>query len=309
MALRHLVLHACITATALCTLLACHPAGGKIPESGEQGGEVDSTLRIALLPTVEALPLYVAQAEGLFDSLGLRVELLTFQAAMDADTAFWHGTAQGLLTDGVKVALWQRDSLPVHVLLRAPLQIELIVHPGTGIKRPADLKDKIIALTRLSSLDYVADGILQAGNLAGTDLNRPQINDITLRKDMTLQGQVDGALLPQPFAAIALAHGARRVPTRGIAGRTGAALILREGPRLNQVEPRLIEAYDLACGRINARGTPALARLPLDELPPDSLFSMPAMGRATTAPDSLNGRLSQWALRREQLLRPDNDEE
>ena len=61
---------------------------------------VDSTaLRIAVLPTMDCLPFYVAQKCGLFDSIGVKVNLITFQAAMDADTAFCNNRVDGNVTE------------------------------------------------------------------------------------------------------------------------------------------------------------------------------------------------------------------
>ena len=81
--------------------------------------EYDSTaLHVALVPTMDNLPLYYAKETGIYDSLGLNIELLTYSSAMDCDTAFTNGEADGVVSDIVKANLWRSRGDSVKVVMR-----------------------------------------------------------------------------------------------------------------------------------------------------------------------------------------------
>ena len=62
--------------------------------------EDSAALKIAVLPTLDCLPLYVAQELGLYDTTLVDVRLKPFTAQMDCDTALMGTTAEGAVTDG-----------------------------------------------------------------------------------------------------------------------------------------------------------------------------------------------------------------
>ena len=49
-------------------------------------GKDSTILTLGVLPTIDCLPFYYADSVGLFDFYGLKMNLVTFDAAMDADT-------------------------------------------------------------------------------------------------------------------------------------------------------------------------------------------------------------------------------
>ena len=66
-------------------------------------------IRVALLPTMDCLPYFVADKCGIYSTLGIDVRLDVFEAAMDADTAFANGHADILVTDIVKTIIKQEE--------------------------------------------------------------------------------------------------------------------------------------------------------------------------------------------------------
>ena len=172
----------------------------------------DSTaLKLGVLPTMECLPFYYADSIGLFDSLGVKVKLVTFESAMDADTAFVNGTIDGIVSDLVKACIWQGKGDTAQVAMVGELKMWLITAPKARLLKAESIKEKIIGITRHSSVDYFADKILESVKLQSIDLNKPQINNIRLRGTMVDQDQYDGAILPEPYASEAVARGAKRL--------------------------------------------------------------------------------------------------
>ena len=70
-----------------------------------------SALKVAVLPTLDCLPLYVAEYYQLFDSVHGGVRLKHFNAQMDCDTAIERGRVEGSSTGYPYAATWTKTSL------------------------------------------------------------------------------------------------------------------------------------------------------------------------------------------------------
>lgn len=62
-------------------------------------GEGVQTLSLALLPVLDILPLYVAQQNGYFEQVGVKVEMIPVKSPQERDTLVQAGEAEGMLTD------------------------------------------------------------------------------------------------------------------------------------------------------------------------------------------------------------------
>ena len=194
-------------------LCACQ-YGSVDNEKGAKDSD-SAVIHIAVLPTEECKPFYVAQQLGLYDSLGVEVKLDTFLAAMDADTAFMNDKVQLLVSDSLKAlylnSIVKRDS--ILSILTDTLQLSMLTGKPTRIKNISSLKEKIIAVTRNSAIDYFADKTMDKAGIKREYLNRPQINNIELRAYMLNLNQYDGAILPEPYATQCEEQGAYRINT------------------------------------------------------------------------------------------------
>ena len=167
--------------------------------------EADSTgidtivLRVAVMPTMNCMPLFYAERSGLADSLGLEMELLRYQAQMDIDTAILRGHADIAFTDLIRVA---RLSKQVTLRPRASCDepLSLISLKAKRVKRVNQMKEQMIAVSRLSATDYWCDRLLDSTHTSYDDIYRPQINDVRLRAEMLRQGLIDAAMMGEPFA-------------------------------------------------------------------------------------------------------------
>lgn len=270
----------------------------------------DSTqLTIAVLPTVDCLPLYVADSLGLFDSLGVHVQLLTYEAAMDADTAFQRGCADGCVTDLVKATTWCSMGDSLRVILCGDINLSLVTAHTARIREVKSLKEKILGVTRNSVVDYTVDQMLATNGMIPKDLNRPQINNIYLRQRMVEQNQYDGALLPEPYASLSVAHGAKRILTTAELPHTNPLLALAFRDTVIHSRPvdlhKVAQAYNLAVDYINThRSNPhnhLLHFLPLSQTVPDTIYTLPPFSKHQHPSDSLLLQVRHWCQTRSLL--------
>ena len=268
---------------------------------GEAVEEDSTALRLGVLPTMDCLPFYYADSMGLFRSEGVQVSLVTFDAAMDADTAFMNGSIDGLVSDLVKACVWRENGDSLHVGMVGDLRLWLITAAKARLLKTESIKEKIIGLTRNSATDYFADKVLASVKLQSLDLNKPQINNIRLRTLMVDQDQYDGAILPEPYASEAVARGAKRLDGTSDLNVNGLLCVLWNDSigkaRTEDIE-KIRKVYDLAVTRLNADSTATV----LEYLPqahrmylPDTLFNYVPLSPSLQFNDSMMNDVRIWA--------------
>lgn len=278
---------------------------GSCGGTDEQTPAADSTvLKLGVLPTVDCLPFYYADSVGLFDSLGVDVKLVTFDAAMDADTAFQNGGTDGLVSDLVKATIWQGQGDTAHVAMVSELRMWLITSPKARLLKAESLREKIIGITRHSALDYFTDKILESVKLQSIDLNKPQINNLQLRNMMVNQDQIDGAIMPEPYASEAVGRGAKRLLGTPTMKMENLMCVLFKDSvykhRKDDVD-KIQKAYDLAVVAMNRENhLNALTYLPLSHRMhmPDTLFVYSPLTPSKAFSDSMMVDIKKWAAGR-----------
>lgn len=217
----------------------------------KQKKEDSLALKIAVLPTLDAFPLYLAKERGLYDKHKVDVRLKRFNAQMDADTAIAGGSVEGVMTDLVRAERLKKNGLQLDYLASTNLYWLLISNRSSRIKTLSQLGDKMVAMTRYSATDYLTDQVLQGVKLTG-DVYRVQINDVDLRLDMLINNEIDALWLPEPHAtkAISLKHSVI-ADSRKMDVRLGV-MAFRQGDNYRKKQQTaLIKVYNEACDSIN----------------------------------------------------------
>src|SRR5512136_1035380 len=94
-------------------LSACQPANTPKAPAVPAGAE---TLRFAVLPILESLPMYVAQKEGLFEKHHLKVELIPVASAPERDQVFAAAQVDGMINEALVTALINKDQVLAQVV-------------------------------------------------------------------------------------------------------------------------------------------------------------------------------------------------
>ena len=257
-------------------------------------------IRVALLPTMDCLPYFVADKCGIYSTLGIDVRLDVFEAAMDADTAFANGHVDILVTDIVKTIIMQSKGDSVGVLHNYDVPLFLLTSQTARVYSLKNINEKIVAITRNSWDDMSADCMLESVGLKSEEMNKPQINSLKLRTSMLVNNQYDGAILPEPYATFAESCGAKRLcSTRNFRLKTGVALaddsIIDERKKEMKF---FVKAYNLAVDTINNRIASSrniLGFLPVSINLCDSLVRVDAYEHSTELSDTTYQLVYKWA--------------
>ena len=162
-----------------------------------------ATLKVAVMPTLDCLPLYVAESCGLFEQQGADIRLVPFMAQMDCDTAFARGHVEAMVTDLVRAERLRQQGIKVGYVTATDLSWLLLTAKHARIKQLKQLDDKMIAMTRFSATAMQADQLVDSAGLATERVFRIQVNNVLTRLNMLENGIMDAMLLPEPQATTA----------------------------------------------------------------------------------------------------------
>lgn len=244
---------------ALLLLCACSKEQPK--EEVQQvtvGGLDDDVLRIAVTPTLDCLPLYLAQQKGWFDHEGVSVQLIPYQAQMDQDTAIVRSRVHGMTTDTVRMDWLKQNGTPVEQVAKTTLSWQLITNKAARLTLLTQLDDKMVAMTRHSATDMLAQQIIEKSGLEPEHVFRIQINDINVRLSMLQNGIMDAMFLPEPQATVARTEGHPVLMSTDETGQHLGVLVFRSDvmadTAMHSRVERFVKVWKQASDSIAARG-------------------------------------------------------
>ena len=190
-------------------LSAC---GGAAPAARE-----DPTLKIAVLPILDALPMYVAEAQGYFKDAGINVEFMPVASAAERDQVMQAGQADGMINDLISTVLYNKDAQKIAIVRFARTaspdqpQYSIVASKDSGITSPDQLKGVDIGISEGTVIAYTTDRLLQHAGLTKDDIKTTNVPKIPDRLQLLAESKLKAANMPEPFATLAEQGGAVRV--------------------------------------------------------------------------------------------------
>jgi NitT/TauT family transport system substrate-binding protein len=213
--------HFILTLVTLLSLAmgACAQAATPAPETTAAATEAAGaaelvTLKIAVLPILEALPMYVADQKGYFTANGVKVEFIPVQSAAERDQVMAAGQADGMINDLVSTLFYNKDSIQIQIVRFARTatpefpQYRILAAKDSGIETVEDLKGVPIGISEGSVIAYTTDRLLQAEGLAPEDIMTAAVPRIPDRLSLLASGELKAANMPDPFSLLAIQGGA-----------------------------------------------------------------------------------------------------
>ena len=184
------------------------PAGNQPPAS---------TLKIAVLPIIDALPMYVAQQEGLFAKHGVNVEFVPVASAPERDQLLAAAGADGTINETLAVMLFNKEKPQMQVVRYALRPTEesghffIIASPKSGISSVDGLKGVEIGVSQGTVIEYVTDRLLQAGSFTKDEIKTIAVPKISDRMALLASGELQAGVMPDPLAALVVSQGGKIV--------------------------------------------------------------------------------------------------
>jgi NitT/TauT family transport system substrate-binding protein len=173
------------------------------------------TVRVAMLPILDALPMYVAMAQGYFAAQNINVQVVPAASAAERDQLIQAGQADAMINDLVSTLFYNRDHTSIAVVRFARTasskfaQYFILAGGTSGITDVNGLKGVPIAISDGTVIAYITDRLLQAEGLSQADIKTVAMPKIADRLAALSGGTVKAATIPDPTAAAAMAAGAK----------------------------------------------------------------------------------------------------
>lgn len=174
----------------------------------EQSSNTDQ-LTIGVMSSMDYLPLAVAEQRGYFKENDLDVTIQKFYSPNDRDAALQSNNLDGTILDYTGGAIQASGGIPLQFVSQCDGTFEMIVSNDSEIYSINDFKNKKIAISRNTVIDFCTDLILSLAGMTTSDVEMIEINKIPLRLEMLNNNKIDAAMLPDPFSTIAKSEGNR----------------------------------------------------------------------------------------------------
>lgn len=174
----------------------------------------DVTVRVAVIPVIDTLPMFVAEAEGLYARHGVKVELVPVASAPERDQLLQAGQADGTLNELLSVMLFNREKVQLqavrygHMASPGAGHFFLLASGKSGITDVEQLKGVEIGISRGTIIEYLTDRLLEAEGFTPEDIRYVAVPKIPDRMALLASGELQAAVMPDPLGGLAVQQGA-----------------------------------------------------------------------------------------------------
>jgi NitT/TauT family transport system substrate-binding protein len=171
------------------------------------------TLKIAVLPIIDTLPMYVAQQEGLFAEYNVNVEFVPVASAPERDQLLAAGQADGTINETLAVMLFNRETVQMqavrYALRPAPGygHFFIIASDKSDITSVEGLKGVEIGVSQGTVIEYVTERLLQAEGFTADEIKTIAVPKIPDRMSLLASGELKAGVMPDPLASLVVAQG------------------------------------------------------------------------------------------------------
>jgi NitT/TauT family transport system substrate-binding protein len=219
------------------------------------------TLKLAMLPIIDALPVYVAQQEGLFAKRNLNIEVTPVASAPERDQLISAGQADGMINETLSTFFFNREKIQVQIVRYALTPTEnaghffILASAKSGITTPEQLKGVEIGVSQGTIIEYVTYRLLEKAGLKTEEIKTIAVPKMPDRMALLASGDLQAAVMPDPLAALSVSQGAKVVLDDSGSPEFGFSVYTFRKETIDQ-EPEAIRAFlaaiDEAIALINA---------------------------------------------------------
>lgn len=237
---------------------------GTPTETVDKPAEIVRPVRIGTLTTEDALPLWVAEQEGLFAKAGLTdVEIVTFQSAQERDTAFTSGAIDAFMGDLIAAANLEHagTSVTVATVMLGSTPAEgrfgIVAAPKSGITTLSALAGVPIATSSDTIQEYVLDGLMRQAGVPADNVKKEEVKKVPVRFDLLMAGKLKAAALPEPLLSLAVKQGAILVADDTTGENLSQTVLVFSDAYLRseggiETEAKVLDAWDAGVEAVDA---------------------------------------------------------
>ena len=273
-------------------------------------------LKIALLPILDSLPYYVAEARGYFKESAVEVKAVPVASGLERDQLMQAGVIDGMLNEMITTANFNRERVQIKSVIAArkaypnyPL-FRILSSPAGKLTLPDDMAGIVIGVSKNTIIEYVTDRLLAAKGLNKQTIVKRSVPVIPERYQLLLQGQLKAATLPDPLAKSAIEAGAGTVTDDSAHPQYSVSVLSFKVDSLDKKSDSIrafLKAWDRAAADINQDPESHRALLLQKIRVPQNIrqtYKIPPFPRRETPTAGQWDDVMQWMVDKELLAKP-----
>lgn len=166
-----------------------------------------AALHVALVPNRDCLPIYYAERTGIYDSLGLKLQIASYGSQMDCDTTLMGNIADGGWCDKIRKGKYGKRMSHLETMWEGTQRWEIFTSKALRIRKVSSLVGHTIGIARSSAENEYLHLILKAEKVNADNIYYPQINNLKMRAQMLTGDQIDAAVITWPYTSFARSEG------------------------------------------------------------------------------------------------------
>lgn len=196
---------------------AAASSAGESSAVASSAASADVTLTVGTLATEDILPLWVAEAEKLYDSHGVNVDVVVFQSATELISGVSAGEVDLAMTDIMVTASIFASGTDVQmqwVTLGTSAdqgRFGIMAGPDSTIDSLEQLAGVPIGVGSNTILEYVMDKLLEGAGVTGDQVVVEELQKLPVRFQAMVSGDVAAAALPGTLLALGEASGCKLI--------------------------------------------------------------------------------------------------
>lgn len=183
-----------LTTTAM--LAGCGNQTADVASAKEEAKDL-GTLRIGVMAAADSAPILLAEEKGYFEELGLTVDLEVFTNGATKQSSIQAGELDGAMVSMIQYLNNKAAGLDAVMTTTTDGMFPIVLSPNFEEKQ--DVK---VGLMEVSVVNYLADQYLK-----DYTVEKVFINEMPVRMQMLMAGELDMAVLPEPMASTAQLKG------------------------------------------------------------------------------------------------------
>lgn len=271
------------------------------------GPQSEVTIRVGVLPILDALPMYVAEAQGYFAEQGVDVEFVPVSSAAERDQLMQSSQIDSMINDLVSTTLYNDEETQIVIVRFSRTatpqypQFRVLAAAGSGIETVEDLRGVPIGVSEGTVIAYTTERLLQGAGFSPEDIQTVAVPRIPDRMALLGSGELAAANLPDPLASLAIQGGATVViddtadPEIGNSVISFRADFLRDNPGAVRA---FLAAVEQATGDINSDKSQWADLLTEQSLVPEPLlgtYEIPDFPPASVPSEEQFADVLSWA--------------
>ena len=161
-----------------------------------------ANLKIGVMPSYDSTPILWAKDQGIFEEMGLDVEINVYSNGNDRDTQIQTGAVDAVVSDIMGLVSLIEANIEVQALSKTDTVFSVV-----SAKNAMSNTDLSLGMAEISVTQYAVDQGLTEKNI-----DKKFIDAIPQRLEMVAQQLIDGAILPEPMASMSKLKGLDSTP-------------------------------------------------------------------------------------------------